>query len=83
MTTAKMEFSLGYNMKIVIKWGDQALMRGGGDIFRVAGEWAKLRLVGGGGTHPIPPVEKTLKFVHQKSGYNMQRLNQVLPLSTP
>ena len=37
MTTAKMEFSLGYNMKIVIKWGDQALM-GGGDIFRVAGE---------------------------------------------
>ena len=36
MTTAKMEFSLGYNMKIVIKWGDQALM--GGDIFRVAGE---------------------------------------------
>ena len=80
MTTAKIEFSLGYNMKIVIKWGDQALV--GGDIFRFEGECAKLRLLGGG-THPIPPVEKTLKFVHQKSGYNMQRLNQVLPLSTP
>ena len=81
MTTAKMEFSLGYNMKIVIKWGDQALMGGGGHFSSCRG--VSKVATGGGGTHPIPPVEKTLKFVHQKSGYNMQRLNQVLPLSTP
>ena len=80
MTTAKIEFSLGYNMKIVIKWGDQALV--GGTFFELQGNEQSCDCWGGG-THPIPPVEKTLKFVHQKSGYNMQRLNQVLPLSTP
>ena len=53
MTTAKMEFSLGYNMKIVIKWGDQALMRGGGTFFELQGS-EQSRDWWGGGLTPSP-----------------------------
>ena len=53
MTTAKMEFSLGYNMKIVIKWGDQALM-GGGTFFELQGSEQSCDWWGGGGLTPSP-----------------------------
>ena len=51
MTTAKIEFSLGYNMKIVIKWGDQALV--GGTFFKLQGNEQSCDCWGGGLT-PSP-----------------------------
>ena len=62
MTTAKIEFSLGYNMKIVIKWGDQALV--GGTFFELQGKEQGWDC--GGGDSPHPPSRENIKICAPK-----------------
>ena len=64
--------------ELIFGRGDENLVEGGESTGE---EFFELENGGRGGTLPIPPVGKTLKYVHQKSGYNIQRLNQVLLLS--